>query len=86
MKEKIQAFLSVNENWRKFINAEAQEQKEAKIISVDVTTYQLEEEQVSFDVSLVYTVKGSGQKQSYQSGTGLLDEKGNITEVHYHLP
>jgi hypothetical protein len=86
MKEKIQAFLCVNNNWKKFIEAEPRERKEARILSIDVTTFLHEAEQVHFDVSLVYTVNAMGQKQSYKSGIGLLDKKGNIKKVSNHIP
>jgi hypothetical protein len=86
MKEKIQEFLCIDGNWKKFIGPEAGEQKDAKILSVNVTTFMLEEERVHFDVSLVYSVNSMGQKLSYESGIGLLDKKGNITEVRNNVP
>jgi hypothetical protein len=81
MKEKIQAFLCKNDNWKKFIDAKPSELKEAKILSVNVTTFLHEGEKVSFDVSLVHTIKGNGQKQSYKSGVGSLYKNGNIKEI-----
>jgi len=86
MKEKIQAFLCKEENWKKFISAEPQELEVAKILSVDVTTFMQEDHHVHFDVSLVYSVNGFGRRQSYESGVGILDNKGNMTEVRNNTP
>ena len=86
MKEKIQACLCKNDNWKKFIDAEPDELNDVRILSLDVTNFLLEGEKVFFDVSLVHTIKGSGQTQSYKSGVGSIDKNGNVAEVCEHPP
>jgi hypothetical protein len=85
MKEKLEAFLRMNGNWKRFINEEPNELKQLTVLGVNVTTFLQEGKHVYFDVSIIYA-HPSGQKQSYESGVAALDKNGNVTEAREMLP